>query len=167
MQAQQSTPIPNAQPQNLGKPKPSQPSPQINHGQINHGPKPKSSRSASADKIKTTTRDVSTDRSGRTTSPGVVFVVSESPNETAQRSQHLDRDSSTERTISSSDSRDGLSSRDTPRRALPSVSTETSLDGDDAATPTQANLHNRGPSDSTQFRLDLNNPPSSPFNIKF
>ncbi|KAF2832122.1 hypothetical protein CC86DRAFT_390294 [Ophiobolus disseminans] len=156
------TPARNGQSQNLGKSNPPQPSPRV--GNV---PKTKSSRSASVDKPKTAPRDVSTDRNGRTTSPSVVFVVSESPNELAQRSQHLDRDSSTERTLSSADSRDGFSSRGTPRRALPSVSTETSIDGDDAATPTQANLHTRGTSESTQFRLDLNNPPSSPFNIKF
>lgn len=161
-QIQPPTPARNGQPQNSAKSKPSQPSPHIGHAQ-----KTKSSRSESVDKTKTSVRDVSTDRNGRTTSPSVVFVVSESPNEIAQRSQHFDRDSSTERTLSSSDSRDGFSSRGTPKRAPPSVSTEASIDGDDAATPTQANLHARGPSDSTQFRLDLNNPPSSPFNIKF
>lgn len=125
-----------------------------------------SSRSASVDKTKPSRRDMSTERNGRTASPGVVFVVSESPNESAQRSQHLERDSSTERTISSSDSREAFSTRATPKRAPQNKSTRASTDGDDAATPTQASQHNRGPSD-TQFRLDLNNPPSSPFNIKF
>ena len=162
VQAQPPTPARNGQPQSVGKSKSQQQSPHVGHGS-----KANSARSASVDKTKASARDVSSDRNGRTTSPGVVFVVSESPNETAQRSRHLDRDSSTERTISSSDSREGFSTRATPKRAPPSVSTEISIDGDDAATPTQATLHNRGPSDSTQFRLDLSNPPSSPFNIKF
>jgi len=155
------TPARNGQPQSQGKSKASQSSPYVGQTQ-----KAKSSRTASVDKTKTTTRDISTDRHGRTTSPSVVFVVSGSPNEMSQRPPHLDRDSSTERTLSSADSRDGFSSRGTPKRAAASVSTEASINEDDAATPTQTNQHNRGPSD-TQFRLDLNNPPSSPFNIKF
>ncbi|KAH7072915.1 hypothetical protein BKA63DRAFT_492258 [Paraphoma chrysanthemicola] len=163
VQALPPTPARNGQTQNGGKSKPSQQS-----AHTVHGSKPTSTRSTSMEKTRATARDVSSDRNGRTASPGVVFVVSESPNETAQRSRHLDRDSSTERTISSADSRDGFSStRATPKRPPPSVSTDVSIDGDNAATPTQATLHNRGPSDSTQFRLDLNNPPSSPFNIKF
>jgi hypothetical protein len=158
--AQQATPARNGQAQTPAK---SKSSPYIGQAQ-----KPKTSRSASLDKtkIKTRAREVSTDRNGRTTSPSVVFVVSESPRELAQRSGQLDRDSSTERTLSSADSRDDFSSRGTPKRALPSVSTEATVDGEDAATPTQANLHARDPSD-TQFRLDLNDPPSSPFNIRF
>jgi hypothetical protein len=159
-QVQQMTPSHNGQAQNSGKSKPSHSSPHFNYTK-----KATSTRSASVDKAKTPARDVSSDRNGRTASPGVVFVVSESPNEIAQR-QHLGRDSSTERTVSSSDSRDGFSNHGTPMRAPPSVSTEATLDEDEAATPTQAVLHARGPSD-TQFRLDLSNPPSSPFNIKF
>lgn len=162
IQNQQSMSVPNGQSQNGGKAKHAQPSPHSGRTK-----KAGSTRSASVDKTKTSRRDMSTDRNGRTASPGVVFVVSESPNESAQRSQQLERDSSTERTISSSDSREAFSTRATPKRAHQPKSTRASTDGDDdAATPTQANLHNRGPSD-TQFRLDLNNPPSSPFNIKF
>jgi hypothetical protein len=160
-QVQQSMPSRNGQQQTTGKTKHSQASPHVGHAK-----KAASTRSASVDRTKASARDVSSDRNGRAASPGVVFVVSESPRESAQRSQHLERDSSTERTVSSSDSREAYSStRSTPKRALPSVSTRPSID-EDAATPTQANLHSRGPSD-TQFRLDLNNPPSSPFNIKF
>jgi hypothetical protein len=151
VQAQQSTPSRNGQPQNSGKAKPSHSLPHVGSAK-----KATSTRSASVDKAKTSARDISSDRNGRTASPGVVFVVSESPNEIAQRSQHLGRDSSTERTTSSSDSREGFDAHGTPKRAPPSVDTEASLDVDDASTPTQANLHNRGPSD-TQFRLDLSN----------
>jgi hypothetical protein len=158
--AQQSLPSRDGQPQKVAKSKHSQASPRVGHSK-----KPASTRSASVDKIKGSTRDVSTDRNGRTASPAV-FVTSQSPNESTQRPQHLERDSSTERTVSSSDSREAYSTRGTPKRAPPSSNTEVSVDPDNAATPTQANLHSRGPSD-TQFRLDLNNPPSSPFNIKF
>ncbi|KAF2034679.1 hypothetical protein EK21DRAFT_97317 [Setomelanomma holmii] len=164
VQAQPPPPPPpagNGQPHAVGKSTPSRPSPQVGHSS-----KATSARSASVDRTKPSARDVSSDRNGHRGSPGVTFVVSESPNELAQRSRHLDRDSSTERTISSSDSREGYNARATPKRAPQSVSTEVSNDADDAATPTQATLHNRGPSD-TQFRLDLSNPPSSPFNIKF
>jgi hypothetical protein len=159
-QAQQSQLPRDGQPQKVAKSKHSQASPRVGHSK-----KPTSTRSASVDKIKGSTREASTDRNGRTASP-VVFVNSQSPNETAQRPQLLERDSSTERTVSSSDSREAYSTRGTPKRAPPSSNTEVSVDPDHAATPTQANLHSRGPSD-TQFRLDLNNPPSSPFNIKF
>lgn len=170
-QVQPATPTRNGQPATSGKTKPSQASPYVGQKQ-----KAKSSRTTSvdkadktekADKTKTSTREISADRNGRTTSPSVVFMVSGSPNDIARRPQHLDRDSSTERTLSSADSRDDFSSRGTPKRANPSVSTEASINEDDAATPTQSKQHNRGPSDGTQFRLDLNNPPSSPFNIKF
>jgi hypothetical protein len=155
-------PVPqNAHPQNGNKTKHAHSSPQIPRTK-----KPTSTRSASVDRPKASARDISSDRNGRTDSPGMVFVVSESPKQMAQRPQHHERDSSTERTISSSDSREAFSSRGTPKRVPPSVGARPSVDGDDAPTPTQATLHNRGPSD-TQFRLDLNNPPSSPFNIKF
>ncbi|EAT88821.2 hypothetical protein SNOG_03616 [Parastagonospora nodorum SN15] len=162
-QAHQSVPNPdrNGQQQTVGKSKHSLPSPHIGHGK-----KAASTRSGSVERTKVSARDVSTDRNGRAASPGVKFTVSESPREMAQRPQHLERDSSTERTVSSSDSREAYSSaRGTPKRTPQSVSTRPSID-DDASTPTQANQHSRGPSD-TQFRLDLNNPPSSPFNIKF
>ncbi|OAL06805.1 hypothetical protein IQ06DRAFT_311918 [Phaeosphaeriaceae sp. SRC1lsM3a] len=160
--SQQATPASNGHLQNGGnKAKHSHSSPHSGRTK-----KASSTRSASVDKAKTSRRDVSTDRNGRTASPGVVFVVSESPNESAQRSQHHERDSSTERTISSSDSREAFSTRATPKRTNQNKNTRASTDGEDVTTPTQATLHNRGPSD-TQFRLDLNNPPSSPFNIKF
>jgi hypothetical protein len=159
-QVQQMTPSHNGQPQSSSKPKPSHSLPHVGYAK-----KAASTRSASVDKVKTSAaRDISSDRNGRTASPAV-FVVSGSPSEIAQR-QHVGRDSSTERTVSSSDSREGFSNHGTSMRAPPSVSTEATMDGDDAPTPTQANLHARGPSD-TQFRLDLSNPPSSPFNIKF
>ncbi|KAF1920008.1 hypothetical protein BDU57DRAFT_440216 [Ampelomyces quisqualis] len=160
-QVQQSIAPQTEQPQHGGKSKSSHASPRPGRSK-----KATSSRSASVDRLQTSARDISTDRNGRTASPGVAVAVSESPYESAQRSQYHERDSSTDRTISSSDSREAFSGRGPSNRAPPSVSTRASTDGEDAATPTQATLHNRVPSD-VQFRLDLNNPPSSPFNIKF
>ncbi|KAL5117222.1 hypothetical protein ACEQ8H_004911 [Pleosporales sp. CAS-2024a] len=159
-QTQQPMPQPNGHHQTSGKSKHPQAS-----SHLGHTKKSTSARSKSVDRTKASARDVSTDRNVRPASPGAAIVVSES-REIAQRPPHHERDSSTERTVSSSDSRDAYSStRGTPKRAPHCVNTRPSID-DDAATPTQANLHKRGPSD-TQFRLDLNNPPSSPFNIKF
>ncbi|KAH8731378.1 hypothetical protein GQ44DRAFT_326226 [Phaeosphaeriaceae sp. PMI808] len=127
------------------QPMPAHPS-NTNTSQVNHVQQTTGKRSGSVD------------RNGRIASPATFGRDS---------SRHLDRDSSTERTISSSGSREVPNTHGTPKRAQPSVSTDVPSGGDDAATPTQATLHNRGPSDSTQFRLDLSNPPSSPFNIKF
>jgi hypothetical protein len=158
--SQHETPSSNGHLQNVGKAKKTQPSPNVGHSQ-----KATSTRSDSVDKSKSFTRDPSSDRNGRATPLNPALVVSEPSNHSATQSRLFDRDSSTERTISSSDSRETSNTRATPKRA-PSASTEASINADDAATPTQATLHSRGPSD-TQFRLDLSNPPSSPFNIKF
>lgn len=163
-QQQQQTSIPsrNGQVQSSGKSKGSQQSPHIGHSQ-----KSTSIRSNSTDRNKSSARALSLDRNGRATPPNPSLVLSEPSVTSSNRARgHGERDSSTERAISSSDSRDGLHPRATAKRPPPSVSTEIAIDLDDGATPTQAQ-HSRGPSESTQFRLDLRDPPSSPFNIKF
>ncbi|KAF1845828.1 uncharacterized protein K460DRAFT_281765 [Cucurbitaria berberidis CBS 394.84] len=152
-------------PQHSGKSKGSQ---QLSH--IGQSQKPTSTRSNSTDQNKTSTRALSLDSNGRATPPNPSLVLPEPSvapaNATSSRGGHGERETSTERTISSSESRDGLPIRGTPKLAPPPVSTGVPTEMDDGATPTQAQ-HGRGPSDTTQFRLDLRDPPGSPFNIKF
>lgn len=159
--SQYETPSRNGHLQTPGNPKNAQASPKVGQSQ-----KATSKRNDSVDKSKSLTRDPSSDRNGRATPPNPALVVSEPSGHPVTDYRAFDRDSSTERTVSSSGSRETFNTRATPKRAPLPASTTTSIDADDAATPTQATLHNRDPSD-TQFRLDLNNPPSSPFNIKF
>ncbi|KAA8623011.1 rho gtpase activator protein [Pyrenophora tritici-repentis] len=109
--------------------------------------------------------------SGRATPPNPSLVLSEPSSNPILRMRggYSERTSSPERMISSSDSKEGSGGgpKRLAPRAPPSVNTETSsIDYDENATPTQAQ-HSRGPSESTQFRLDLRDPPGSPFNIKF
>lgn len=162
MEAQQPTPIRNGHAHTSGKTKNSQSSPHIGHVQ-----KAASTRSASIDRSKGSARDVSTDRNGRVASPNLTVQTSDKSKQNTSYAQQREQENSTERANSSSDSREGSNSRTTPKRPPPAVDVDLSNDEDDAATPTQATLHSRGPSDTTQFRLDLSNPPSSPFNIKF
>jgi len=129
----------------------------------------KSSTKNSGDRHKPSGRAVSTDRhlgSGHATPPNsnLTFFHSSDGPTGSKRGTPGGRETSMERTVSSSDSRE-LSHR-VQKRAPPSVSTEASADEEDNnATPTQAQ-HARTGSDNL-FRLDLNNPPSSPFSIKF
>lgn len=143
--------------QSSGKPQDSKP-PQ----QVGKTSKPTAARSHSTDHVKPAVRGISSDRNGRATPPNPALILSEPTNGRARGYV----ETSPERAISSSDSRDGLHPQATPKRSSPSVVTEASFDTDDGATPTQAQ-HSRGPSDTTQFRLDLRDPPSSPFEIKF
>ncbi|KAI1593672.1 rho gtpase activator protein [Pyrenophora tritici-repentis] len=136
-----------------------------------HVGKPSTTRSHSTDHIKPSTRGLSSDRSGRATPPNPSLVLSEPSSNPILRMRggYSERTSSPERMISSSDSKEGSGGgpKRLAPRAPPSVNTETSsIDYDENATPTQAQ-HSRGPSESTQFRLDLRDPPGSPFNIKF
>lgn len=136
-------------------------------GYLGDGFKSSAARSNSADRTKpSSTRGVSSDRSlasGRVTPPNSSVFASEK----SINSKRSERDASTERTtLSSADSRETFNVRGTPKRAPPAVKADKTDDDDDnSATPTQAQ-HSRGPSDN-QFRLDLTNPPSSPFSIKF
>lgn len=155
-QPQQQTPSRNGQVQS--KSKNSQPT---THNGVSQ--KATSTRSNSVDQHKPSTRGVSSDRNGRATPPNPALVLSEPSVTSSTRSR---AESSTERAISSSDSREGLHPRATGKRAPPSVSTEASIDFEDGLTPTQPQ-HSRDASETTQFRLDLRDPPSSPFNIKF
>lgn len=163
-QEQQQTPSRSGPPQSSGKSKGMHSSPHVQQAQ-----KPKPGRSQSSDHIKSSSRGLSSDRNGRATPPNPSMQFSESSNNSGLRMRtggFAEREASPERITSSSDSRDGLRTRGTTR-APPSVSTEaSSIDLDENATPTQAQ-HSRGPSESTQFRLDLREPPGSPFNIKF
>lgn len=154
-------------PPSSGKPKGSQPPPHVGKASKPTS-KPTSARSNSADHVKAATRGVSSDRNGRATPPNPSVVLSEAPVMTTSRARGHAETSPERTTIttSSSENREGLQSRATPKRSSPSVVTEGSSDTDDGATPTQAQ-HSRGPSDTTQFRLDLRDPPSSPFEIKF
>lgn len=124
-----------------------------------------SSRSNSTDRTKpSSTRGISSDRNGRATPPNPSPLISEKSNNSKHRAAS-ERDPSADRAISSSDSREVNHAHGTTKRAQPSVKADSVDDEDNSATPTQAQ-HNRGPSDN-QFRLDLSNPPSSPFSIKF
>ncbi|KAB2100628.1 hypothetical protein AG0111_0g11119 [Alternaria gaisen] len=164
-QLQQHTSSRNGPPQSAGKGKGN------NSPQVQPSKKPVTTRSQSTDHIKSSSRGLSSERSGRATPPNPSLVLSEPSSNPVLRMRggggYGEREISPERVISSSDSRDGgHHARSTPR-APPSVSTEaSSIDLDENATPTQAQ-HSRGPSESTQFRLDLRDPPGSPFNIKF
>lgn len=155
----QPTPSRNGQSQPSGRSKSSHASPNMAQPR-----KSTSTRSNSGDQSKSSVRALSSDRDGRATPPNLPPRDADMPPQSAPRlrGEHREYDSLAERAISTSD---GLNIRGAPMRPPPSVSTQNSIDGDDGATPTQA-VHSRGPSD-TQFRLDLSNPPSSPFNIKF
>lgn len=130
-----------------------------------------SERSTSTDRSKkSSTRGISADRSlassGRATPPNASLYSSEKSNSSRQRLP--EREPSVDRAISSSDSRETFNSRATPKRTAATANPEIALDDDNddnTATPTQAQ-HTRAGSEN-QFRLDLNNPPSSPFSIKF
>lgn len=164
-QTPQSTPTRNGQPPpTSGKSKGPQPS----SGYLGDNLKASSVRSNSTDRSKPSARGVSADRSavsGRATPPNSTPYTPEKPNG-SKRGVPLEREPSTERAISSSDSREAFNARATPKRGPSSVNTEPLVDEDDnSATPTQAQ-HARGGSES-QFRLDLSNPPSSPFALKF
>ncbi|KAF2854584.1 hypothetical protein T440DRAFT_237032 [Plenodomus tracheiphilus IPT5] len=128
--------------------------------------KPISTRSNSTDHVKSSIRTLSMDTNGRATPPNPSVILSEASLASAPRTRGGYGETSPERQSPSAHSWDDHGTRDTPQRALPAVMTELPADIDDGATPTQAQ-HSRGLSDSTQFRLDLRDPPSSPFNIKF
>jgi hypothetical protein len=150
-EAQEAQPPPTRNgppPQMSGKTKGSQAS----SGYLGEKVKSSTARSISADRTKPATRGISAERSGasgRATPPnGAVYGA------------HPDR------LISSSDSRETFNSRATTALGAGSVKTGPVGDEDDnSATPTQAQ-HHRGGSEQ-QFRLDLTNPPSSPFSLKF
>lgn len=125
-----------------------------------------STRTESRDRKASSSRGVSSDRSlasGRATPPNPSLLSSDKSNASKRGGLH-ERDPSADRTLSSADSREASSMRGTPVRAPPSARTDR-VNDEDGATPTQAQ-HSRGPSES-QFRLDLSNPPSSPFSIDF
>ncbi len=158
---QQQVPAQNGPTQKTSKSKGQQPqaSPHISQSQ-----KPVSTRSSSKDQIKNSTRNLSSDRNGRGTPPPAQHaptVVEPSGAAVSRR-----REPSNDRAISSSDSRDGVHRQGSYARGTSSVRTESPAGLDDAETPTQAR-HNRDTMDTTQFRLDLRDPPSSPFTIKF
>jgi hypothetical protein len=161
----QAAPIKNGHvPHGQAKNKGSQPS----SGFLGDQLKASSGRSHSSDRTKPgTNRAISADRSvasGRATPP-TIYAPDRSNN--SRRGTASEREPSTDRATSSSHSREAFNAGETPRRAPASVSTDALGDDDDtSATPTQAQ-HNRGESQSNQFRLDLSNPPSSPFSIKF
>ena len=132
--------------------------------------KPSTKRSQSTDHIKSSSRGLSSDRNGRATPSNPPLVLPEPSSNPVLRMRgggYGERETSPERVTSSSDSREGVPHKRGAPRAPPSVSTEaSSIDLDENTTPTQAN-HGRDHSESTQFRLDLRDPPGSPFNIKF
>lgn len=137
---------------------------------LGDGFKPSSARSNSTDRIKpSSTRGISSDRSlasGRATPPNSSLLSSDKSGNIKQGGE---RDRSAERTLSSADSRDTFNGRASgvplTSKRPPVLKAEPAEEDDNSATPTQAQ-HNRGPSEN-QFRLDLTNPPSSPFSIKF
>jgi hypothetical protein len=156
----QPTPSRNGQSQPSGRSKSSHASPNIAQPR-----KSTSTRSNSGDQSKSSVRALSSDRNGRATPPNPPPRDTDMPPQSAPRlrgGEQREYDSLAERAIPTSD---GLNIRGAPTRPPPSVSNSNSVDGDDGAIPAPA-LHSRGPSD-TQFRLDLSNPPSSPFDIKF
>lgn len=155
-------PTPSRNGHSAGKTKGSQSS-----GFLGDNFKSSSGRNDSKDRKPSSTRGVSSDRSlasGRATPPSSSQFSSEKPNQSKRGGVH-EREHSADRTLSSADSRETFNVRATPVRAPPSIRSDTVDDEDISATPTQAH-HNRGLSDS-QFRLDLSNPPSSPFSIDF
>ncbi|KAF2744114.1 hypothetical protein M011DRAFT_461146 [Sporormia fimetaria CBS 119925] len=130
--------------------------------------KASSTRSTSTDRTKTPARGMSGDRgagSGRATPPQpTIYVSDKSAN--SKPGGVADGDVSADRGLSSSDSRQAFNAGPTPHRGPTHVkSASVAEEGDDSATPTQAQ-HTRGASEQ-QFRLDLSNPPSSPFSVKF
>ncbi|KAF2710434.1 hypothetical protein K504DRAFT_262002 [Pleomassaria siparia CBS 279.74] len=132
--------------------------------------KKSSARNNSGDRSKSSGRAMSNDRkgtSGRATPPNnPAFLYSSDTSNGARRKMPSEREPSTDRSIGMSENRKAPDAPGTPKRAPPSLSTSTLADDEDNnATPTQAQ-HNRAGSES-QFRLDLHNPPSSPFSIKF
>jgi hypothetical protein len=152
LEAQESQPPPTRNghaPSTSGKAKGSQAS----SGFIGDSVKSSGARSDSTDRTKATTRGISADRSaasGRATPPNPAVYGTPS-----------------DRILSSSDSRETFNSRATTALGAGSVKTAPAADQDDnSATPTQAQ-HNRGGSEQQQFRLDLSNPPGSPFSLKF
>jgi hypothetical protein len=137
--------------------------------------KPSSTRSDSDERAvspvrKMAGRGKSSDRSvtsGRTTPPNPSYGPDHSRSPRQDRGGFADSVTPPERTHSSADSQEPTHLRSTPKRAPPALSTERSIEEEDNnATPTQAQ-HARGMSDNTTYRLDLTNPPSSPFSIKF
>ena len=147
----------NGQGQPSGRSKSSHASPNIAQPR-----KSTSTRSNSGDQGKSRARAQSADRNGRATPPTLPLRDADMPPQSAPRlrNEHREYDSPAGRATP-----DGLNVRGTPSRAPASISTRGSVDGDDGARLTEK-LHTRGPSD-TQFRLDLSNPPGSPFDIKF
>lgn len=128
-----------------------------------------SSRGTSTERGKSSARGISADRSvasGRATPPNPTLHISEKSN-SSRRRVPSEREASADRALSSSDSREAFNVRaPNTHRGPGSVNTERSADEEDNnPTPTQAQ-HSRGGSEN-QFRLDLNNPPSSPFSLKF
>jgi hypothetical protein len=163
----QPTPIRNGHaPPLSGKAKGSQSS----SGYLGDGLKASSLRSNSAERSQGSARGPSTDRSvssGRATPPNPALFSPDKSN-TSKRTAHGERETSTERATSSSDSRETFGSRGTSKRALPSVTSEPFVDDENSsATPTQAQHARRGSENQSQFRLDLSNPPNSPFSIQF
>ncbi|KAF2657378.1 hypothetical protein K491DRAFT_595158 [Lophiostoma macrostomum CBS 122681] len=142
--------------------------PQSSSGYLGDSLKASSGRSNSSDRSKPgSNRGISADRSvtsGRATPPSI-YAPDRTNN--SRRGTASEREPSTDRATSSSHSREAFNASETPRRAPASLSTDALGDDEDSsATPTQAQ-HNRGESQNNQFRLDLSNPPSSPFSIKF
>jgi len=148
-----------------------------NHpGYLGEAFKSSSVRSNSADRTvpserKQTTRAKSSDRnftSGRSTPPNPAYSSDSSRSQTAglDRTSAMDGSPSSGRATSSSHSQETADSWSTPKRMPAALNVErTSEDDDNIATPTQAQ-HTRELSQAT-YRLDLTNPPSSPFSIKF
>ena len=147
----------NGQGQPSGRSKSSHASPNMAQAR-----KSTSTRSNSGDQGKSRARAQSADRNGRATPPTLPPRDADMPPQSAPRlrNEHREYDALAGRATP-----DGLNVRGTPSRAPASISTHGSVDGDDGARLTEK-LHARGPSD-TQFRLDLSNPPGSPFDIKF
>lgn len=131
---------------------------QASSGYLGDNVKASTVRSISADRTKPAARGISGERSGtsgRATPPNAVGYGTPS-----------------DRVPTSSDSRETPNHRATPAQEAGSMNTSNTGAGsavgdedDNSATPTQAQ-HNRGGSEQ-QFRLDLTNPPSSPFSLKF
>lgn len=140
-------------------------------GYLGDNYKPSSVRSESGERAasparKPLARGKSSDRSlasGRATPPNPIYTSEKS----RSPKQEWDGTHSSDRGLSSADSHEPAHLRSTPKRAPPALSTERSIDEEDnSATPTQAQ-HTRGMSDNSAYRIDLTNPPSSPFSIKF
>ncbi|KAF2280701.1 uncharacterized protein EI97DRAFT_388732 [Westerdykella ornata] len=152
-------------PQAPGKPKGSQAS----AGHVGEGSKATSWRSDSADRIKHSRRGTSADAaaasSGRAAATNASMYASDM-SAMSRSGAATEPDRSADRALSSADGREPFHVQATPHRGPASVHTESLAEEDDSgATPTQAQ-HARGPSE-TQFRLDLSNPPTSPFSLKF